>query len=434
MRIAFVVNNWPSVSETFILDQITGLLDLSHEVNIFALGRPGRAFENKEIDQYDLANRTTYARDVRPTRRVVRWMKGALRVGRFNHGGSVNVTRSIDPPGTDQRRLAQRLEEAATKFLGNGYFDVVHTHFGMYGLVGVRLKDAGIARIHVTSFHGVDLRLGLQSNTPGTYYSKLACRGDLFITHSRYGANALNTLGFDARKVRIHPNGINVSDFTNPKRLVAQSSGHTRTQFRIITVARLEPVKRIDVALRALASVVHQMPEVEFEYTIVGDGSLRSKLQQLARDFGLQCVTFQGAMTRSDAIELVSASDAFVLSSDAEGLPTVLIEAMAAGLPIVATDVGGVSEIVKDGEDGYLVPTNDPERLATAISTLYRNHNQLQRNVNQKRPSIFHTYGNRTLTNKLVRMYEETLTTARGLESNREIGHGNVLKTARTDE
>lgn len=130
------------------------------------------------------------------------------------------------------------------------------------------------------------------------------------------------------------------------------------------SVGRLTEQKAYDLFLKAAALVQARLPEAHF--LLVGDGPLAADLQAQADRLGLAArVTFTGA--RRDVEELLPILDVFVNSSHWEGLPTVMLESMAARVPVVATNVSGNRELVRDGENGRLVPPNDPSALAQAV-------------------------------------------------------------------
>jgi glycosyltransferase involved in cell wall biosynthesis len=134
---------------------------------------------------------------------------------------------------------------------------------------------------------------------------------------------------------------------------------------RLVTVGRLKAPKDFGTLTRALAA----LPSGSFEALIVGDGPDRPRVEAEVERFGLvQAVRLLGE--RPDVPELLASSDVFVLASASEGLPVSVAEAMAAGLPVVASAVGGVPELVVDGETGLLVPPGDPELLASALGSL----------------------------------------------------------------
>ncbi|MGH7151860.1 MAG: glycosyltransferase, partial [Planctomycetota bacterium] len=165
------------------------------------------------------------------------------------------------------------------------------------------------------------------------------------------------------------PHGVNAS-------AIAGDGSRVRREFSIpteapvaVTVARLDPMKGHGVLLEAAAQVVRTLPETRF--LLVGGGPIEPELRAQARGLGLgRSVIFAGM--RSDVPDLLRAADVFVLPSldDREGFGIALLEAMACGLPIVASRAGGIPEAVPDGSAGTLVPPRDPVSLASAILLL----------------------------------------------------------------
>ena len=138
---------------------------------------------------------------------------------------------------------------------------------------------------------------------------------------------------------------------------------------RLLFVGRLAAVKGVPVLLEALRGLVARHPELHL--TLIGDGPDRAGLERAAGQAGLAGhVSFTGYLSQAAVAELLKQADLFVLPSFAEGVPVVLMEAMAAGLPVVATAVGGVGELVADGTSGLIVPPGDAGALAAAIDRL----------------------------------------------------------------
>jgi len=137
----------------------------------------------------------------------------------------------------------------------------------------------------------------------------------------------------------------------------------------IVTAGRLVPVKGQSYLITAFAQVITEIPNIRLVF--LGDGVLRGELSGQVKTLGLEKqVLFLGM--RSDVPEIISCSDLFVLPSINEGFGVVLLEAMAMKCPIVATNVGGVPEVVLDGETGILVPPGDPVQLAGGIIRLLK--------------------------------------------------------------
>lgn len=169
------------------------------------------------------------------------------------------------------------------------------------------------------------------------------------------------------------PNGIRVERFApasaRAREALVEELGWPPGSRIIGTVGRLQPVKDQATLIRAFGKVRERVPEAVL--LLIGDGGLRGELEGLAAEQGLaDAVRFLG--DRSDVDRLLRGLDVFALSSLSEGYSVALLEACAAGLPIVATDVGGNREIVRDQDNGLLVPSADPEALAAALERLLR--------------------------------------------------------------
>jgi glycosyltransferase involved in cell wall biosynthesis len=146
---------------------------------------------------------------------------------------------------------------------------------------------------------------------------------------------------------------------------------------------RLVPQKSLDIALEAVAAV----PGVTL--AIAGDGPDRASLEARARDLALDSrVRFLGSVPRDTVLRLFRAADASLLSSSWENFPHTVVEALAVGTPVVATSVGGVPEVVRDGENGLLVAPGDPTALATAIETFFSDDALRRRLAEAAVPSV----------------------------------------------
>jgi glycosyltransferase involved in cell wall biosynthesis len=162
------------------------------------------------------------------------------------------------------------------------------------------------------------------------------------------------------QKLRLIRNGIDLTDFTPPRRPADSVK-------RAIHVARLNVIKDQGTLLHAVRLVVDKVPD--FRLDIAGEGEERQALECLRDKLDLaEHVRFLGE--RSDVSSLLAQSGLFLLSSIGEGLSLTLLEAMASGLPVVATHVGGNPEVVVDGHTGLLVPARSPVELAGAILSL----------------------------------------------------------------
>jgi glycosyltransferase involved in cell wall biosynthesis len=167
--------------------------------------------------------------------------------------------------------------------------------------------------------------------------------------------------------LRVIPNGVNVDEFGNARdggREALRSSLGLAREFVWLAVGRFEVAKDYPTMLRAFAGVRERHPEAVL--LLVGRGSLQRETEALTRTLGLDGgVRFLGV--RRDVPRLMGLADAYLMSSAWEGMPMVLLEAAATGLPIVTTSVGGNREVVENEETGFLVPPGDPDALGSAM-------------------------------------------------------------------
>jgi glycosyltransferase involved in cell wall biosynthesis len=295
---------------------------------------------------------------------VVVVMPGGAAARRVEASG----VRRLDLSLTSARDVAGVAALAA--LLGRLRPDVLHAHDRRAGLYGRLLGRArGVPRL-VYTLHGVpdglsylvagNAAAGRERPLDRTRYLTLERwltlrTGALVVTPSHATGEYLRRrVGLATDRVRVVPNGIDPEPYAVPDRAA-------RPRRRLLWLGLMEPVKRVDVLLDA----VRDCPDVDL--VLAGDGPLRPALEARAADLGGR-VTFAGFT--DDVRPLLAACDTFVLSSAAENVPLALLRAMAAGMAPVATRVGGVPEVVRDGVDGLLVPPGDPAALAAALASL----------------------------------------------------------------
>jgi glycosyltransferase involved in cell wall biosynthesis len=178
----------------------------------------------------------------------------------------------------------------------------------------------------------------------------------------------------------------------------------------VLSVGRLSREKAHLDLIEACKSLRETRPEVAFKLIIVGDGPERSRLEAAVESKESKAsVIFTGQV--NDVHPFYANADVFVLPSHSEGSPNVLLEAMAANLPIVATAVGGVPEMLADHESALLVPPNDPPSLATAISSLLGDKVLVQRLVANAGALVDTRFDPETYARSLVKIYREVIST-----------------------
>lgn len=232
--------------------------------------------------------------------------------------------------------------------------DVVHTHLDVIKYAVPAAKLAGIRRCVHTVHNVADKEAeGRLQKLTNTFFYRRSWSVPVALS-PQVQQTILPFYGLKAEQVPVIYNGVDLSRFS-PKTDYALGA-----PVELLHVGRLNPQKNHGRLLRAFSLLHAEYPQCHL--TLVGDGELRQEVESLVKDLGLeQAVTFAGA--QADVRPYLEKADIFVLPSDYEGIPMTIIEAMATGLPIVATAVGGVPDMLRQEESGLLVP---PEEMAVA--------------------------------------------------------------------
>ncbi len=415
MKIAFLCNQFPKLSETFILNQITGLIDRGHEVDVFAAGTENEPELHDDIAKYDLLNRTFYYEHI-PDNKLLRFKKAAALVRDNFYKGRGAIVKALNVLEFGRDAASLRNVYRIIPFLNRSHYDIIHCQYGPNGDLGVLLRALGIfnGKI-VTTFHGYDIRLGLEKG--GGIYRRLFSRGDVFIAISPYNYNNLLKLGLDAGKIVYHPVGIDLKQFAYKWPASPAEEGK---QIRVLTVARLVPEKGLAYGVHAIRKTLQRLPGLNLEYNIIGSGPLDAELTALIRSLNLEKVVhMRGAKNQSQIAEAYQRSDIFLLPSVAEALPVVAMEAQAVGLPVMATAVGSMDRIVINGETGFCVPPSDPDALADGLCFLM-DHPEIWPQMGRLgRRHVENNFNIDMLNDRLVDLYVQLLQTKR-----REAIHG----------
>jgi glycosyltransferase involved in cell wall biosynthesis len=210
--------------------------------------------------------------------------------------------------------------------------------------------------------------------------------------------------------IRAIPNGVDVELFERVPPARRQSLRRElglEREFVWLAVGRFEIAKDYPTMLRAFARVVRQNPQAVL--LLVGRGSLQAETEALARELGLdRSVRFLGV--RHDIPEIMSAADGYVMSSEWEGMPMVLLEAAAAAMPIVTTDAGGNAEVVQDGQSGFLVRPSSPDELAEAMLRLMQLPDSERRTMGARgRERVRSEFGLKRTVERWEQVYREVL-------------------------
>ncbi|HEY1600498.1 MAG TPA: glycosyltransferase [Pirellulales bacterium] len=209
--------------------------------------------------------------------------------------------------------------------------------------------------------------------------------------------------------IEIISNGVDLSRF--PESECRRYGDPTSHETRVGVVANLRPVKNLDLLVRAAALLKPSHPNVR--YQIAGEGTCRSDLELLIGEYGLQnCFDLLG--TVADIPAFLRTLDVAVLCSKSEGSPNSIMEYMAAGLPIVATDVGGCGELITHDQHGLLMPAGDASQLAVAIDRLLRDPGLSRQLGTNARHRAFAEFGVDRQARRYEEFYEQLYLTTKG--------------------
>jgi glycosyltransferase involved in cell wall biosynthesis len=365
VRLAYLVSHYPAISHAFLLREVEAMRALGATVETFSIRRTPAQELLSEADQRAFA--TTYS----------------ILPPRWSHLLGAHLRAILTRPGRYVRALATAFAMRRPGVRGTLWqlFYLLEA-----GVLWDRCRRAGIRHVHAqfgsnapdvallaSELGGRGWTWSFTVHGPVEFYdipgfrlpdkarraAFVACTSDW----ARSQVRAFLDPG-DWEHVELQRMGVDPARFT-PDGRVDGGDG----PMRILTVGRLAGVKGQAVLLDAMGELARR--GVSVALTIAGDGPERSRLERRAAELGIHDrVAFVGAVANDRVADLYANADAFCTSSFAEGVPTVLMEAMACGLPVVATHIAGIPELVEDGVTGLLVPPARADALAAALERL----------------------------------------------------------------
>ncbi|MGM3307857.1 glycosyltransferase [Anabaena sp. WFMT] len=409
MKIAIIVDKFPSLSETFIVNQIIGLIDRGNEVNIYATPPDNTSKIHPKVANYHLLNHTYYQPKIHQNY-FLRFLKGIkLIIGNF-HINPLVILRSLNFFNYGKRAVSLRLLYSVIPLLKAPTYDIIHCQFGTLALEGMILRNIGAIKGKlITSFRGYDISWFVQENGENVYESLFA-QGDFFLTNCEFFKTKAIKLGCDANKIVVHGSGIDCIHFPFKERYP-----HADSKIRIATTGRLIEKKGIEYAILAVAQVSELYQNIE--YNIIGDGELKEHFQQLIQSLNIaDKVKLLGWKTQPEIVAILDQTDIFVAPSvtakdgNQDAPVNTLKEAMIMGLPVIATTHGGIPELVQDGISGFLVPERNANAIAEKLIYLIE-HPQIWSTMGYSGHSYVQShYDMNKLNDELVQIYRQVIT------------------------
>ncbi len=371
--VAYVMKRYPRLSETFILNEIRVMERLGADLQIFSLLQPEPPPHHPTVSEVKASLHALPAKFWAKTAAIARAHGSAIMASPVRYGKAIWCA-------------------ILWSTLTRSPFSV-WKQFVRAGFVAATCRRTGVRHIHAHFANDPATVVHFASLMSGIPFSVTAHAKDLYLTSKRvirrraraavfvatctdYNARYLrDLLGPEGRrKIHLVYHGIDLSTFSTKQ----EAQDTVPSVPRILSVGRLVPKKGHDDLIEACA--ILRDVGYEFRCTIVGGGPLKAELQSLITRLRLgNVVSLEGPMTHADLIGLYGQADLFALApritedGDRDGIPNVIAEAMAIGLPVVSTNVSGIPELVRHGRTGLLAPPNDPRALADAIARMITN-------------------------------------------------------------
>jgi glycosyltransferase involved in cell wall biosynthesis len=406
-RLGFILKGYPRISETFIANEILLLEQVGLTIRIFSMRPPRERFSHASIQQIraavDYLPETLLSglpRLLPPTLRLA-----AFRPRRFHTALRLALGRI-----RRSRRLVtlKHLMQAAylvERLLPRSGIGHLHAHFA-HSPASVAMFASRLAGLPFSfTAHAKDI----YTSRPDLLAEKMAL-ARFVVTCTRYNRRYLAALRREGRPpLYAIYHGIDIGLFD-----AGPLFKPARPPFGILTVARLTAKKGLPTLLEALRRL--REAGIAFDYTLIGDGDERAAVLERIAALGLAPVTrWLGTLPHSAVLEAYRAADLFALAcrvaadGDRDGIPNVLLESMAMGVPVVTTRVSAIPELVNDGHTGLLVPPEDPERLAAAMARLLQDHSLRREVQTAARERVRRHFDHRRLAGELAALFREAI-------------------------
>lgn len=403
MRIAVFTNNFPVLSETFVINQIVGLIDIGVEVDVIANERQQYDLMHSTVDKYSLLERlycvglsTHESKNRRVGKTILNLIKLVLK-GKVTSISSVLFDKHLKIK--QKMNLISALNTIKPNVL---QYDNIICHFGTNGYYVCKMRELGLISGAIsTVFHGYEVSHDRVVTAYLEQYKQLFKKGDLMLPISDLWGRKLIDWGCDHSKVKVHRMGIDVDDFE-----LRDISSSFSSPLKLIQVGRLTEKKAILDSINAVALAAEK---VAVDFTVIGEGELYDKAKTLIESLGAESyIHLLGKQPQNVVKKNLDEADVFILpsvrskSGDMEGIPVALMEAMAKGLIVLSTNHSGIPELIKNETSGFLVDESSVDELSNTILKISRlNEEQLIKIRCKARSEVTKKYNSKDLNRKL---------------------------------
>lgn len=403
--LGMLLKGYPRISESFISSEILLLEQLGIAIEIYSLKQPRESFAHRNVKQiradvtylpeYVIPNLWTLARS--NTRLAVRLGRHYFAcLGRaLSRSWQRNTTATL-------RHFLQAGHLCRVRLLDRP-IEHLHAHF-CHTPTSVALFASELIGIPFSfTAHAKDI----YTSRPDQLRRKLA-QAAFVVTCTRFNAHYLSQFTNGSTPIHVIYHGIDPSFFT------FEAAQLSTPPYQILSVGRLVAKKGYDDLLVALKML--QDADLDFQFTHIGSGEQAQEIRDFAGTLGLENrVRFLGTLPHHEVLHYYRASHCFVLASkiapngDRDGIPNVLIEAMATGLPVLSTRVSAIPELVEDGVTGSLVEPSDPVQLAAALTRMLQHPARCHAMLPQARHKVEQSFDNRKCIHQLHELFNRVL-------------------------
>lgn len=363
LRLAYLVSRYPAISHTFILREVSELRRLGAEIAVASINTPDRNAAAMTANERAEAGQTYYVKRHGLLGALAAHLWGLRRPLAYARGW----WQSLRLGGANLRQIlygAFYFTEALmlARWMQAQQLQHLHVHFASAAAnVGLALKQFAPITLSFT-VHGPDEFY----DAPGQHLREKIAAADYIVCISHYARSQLMHLSPATQwhKFEICPLGVDAHDYSSRR-----EAGTSHSPFNILCVGRLTPAK----GQRILIDACRKLRDGgrDFRLTLVGNGPDEAALREHVSALGMSGqIEFTGALNQDEVRARYAQADAFALASFAEGVPVVLMEAMASGVPCVATRITGIPELIRHEHDGLLVAPSSVDELAAALARL----------------------------------------------------------------
>ena len=403
-KLGYILKGYPRISETFISNEIQLLEDLGFSLHLFSLRHPRESFTHESVKRIrarvDYLPHTLLAHLPRliyynallyRSRPEVYAKAFRLMLGRWRRTRKAATLKHLLQAGY----LVQ-------KFLPGTGVEHLHAHFA-HSPTSVALFTSQLSGLPYSfTAHAKDI----YTSDPRQLREKIDL-AKFVVTCTDYNRLYLQQLASDTQPIHRVYHGIDSDLFSSPA-----ESRMLSPPYRVLSIARLVEKKGLETVFLALRRLLDE--GYSLRYTLIGDGEERGPLLNLLRRLGLDTICdWLGTRPHEEVLEQYRQADLFVLgcevarNGDRDGIPNVFLESMAMGVPVLATEVSAIPELVEDGVSGLLVSPGQPEAMATAMTRLLLDSNLRSQIITAGRRRVKEEFDNRKLILDLAALFEE---------------------------